>query len=84
MRPGAEKWPEIAGRSANALDQESGRRSGAGYLLSGAETSLTALPAGRGGPDSTAPLGRHAPCPCGSGRKDKQCCLPREQPRARG
>lgn len=24
-------------------------------------------------------VGRNAPCPCGSGRKYKQCCLPREQ-----
>lgn len=27
----------------------------------------------------TAKIGRNAPCPCGSGRKYKKCCLPREQ-----
>lgn len=26
-----------------------------------------------------AKVGRNAPCPCGSGRKYKKCCLPREQ-----
>jgi hypothetical protein len=37
-------------------------------------------------PDSTAPavnpyrnIGRNAPCPCGSGRKFKKCCLPETQ-----
>jgi hypothetical protein len=33
------------------------------------------LPATR----SRARVGRNAPCPCGSGRKYKKCCLPREQ-----
>ncbi len=30
----------------------------------------------RGGPK----VGRNAPCPCGSGRKYKKCCLPKESP----
>lgn len=30
-----------------------------------------------------AKTGRNAPCPCGSGRKYKKCCLLRENPRAR-
>ncbi|MGH8194105.1 MAG: SEC-C metal-binding domain-containing protein [Woeseiaceae bacterium] len=29
----------------------------------------------------TAKVGRNVPCPCGSGRKYKKCCLPREQAR---
>jgi SEC-C motif-containing protein len=29
---------------------------------------------GRGRPARTAKIGRNAPCPCGSGRKYKQCC----------
>lgn len=29
-----------------------------------------------------AKIGRNAPCPCGSGRKYKKCCLPDEQVRA--
>jgi hypothetical protein len=28
---------------------------------------------------TTPKVGRNAPCPCGSGRKYKKCCLPREQ-----
>ncbi len=26
-------------------------------------------------------IGRNDPCPCGSGRKYKKCCLPKEEPR---
>lgn len=41
-----------------------------------------------GGPSSQGPLkagkvGRNQPCPCGSGKKYKLCCLPREQAVAR-
>jgi hypothetical protein len=28
-------------------------------------------------------IGRNAPCPCGSGRKYKKCCLPRDEEQAR-
>ncbi len=28
-------------------------------------------------------IGRNEPCPCGSGKKYKKCCLPREAPRVR-
>ncbi len=31
-----------------------------------------------------AKVGRNQPCPCGSGKKYKLCCLPREQVEARG
>ena len=31
--------------------------------------------AGRAGPPGTAPPGRNDPCPCGSGKKYKQCCM---------
>jgi preprotein translocase subunit SecA len=27
-------------------------------------------------------VGRNDPCPCGSGKKYKKCCLPREEVRA--
>lgn len=30
-----------------------------------------------------ANLGRNAPCPCGSGRKYKQCCLAKDEAAAR-
>jgi|GEM_PF-967337 len=36
----------------------------------------TLLAQDRGGPK----VGRNAPCPCGSGRKYKKCCLPKESP----
>jgi preprotein translocase subunit SecA len=39
------------------------------------------LPAGRQGPTArtTVKIGRNDPCPCGSGKKYKKCCLPREE-----
>jgi hypothetical protein len=37
-----------------------------------------AAPAGRAGPKP----GRNAPCPCGSGRKYKKCCLARDRERS--
>lgn len=27
-----------------------------------------------------SPVGRNDPCPCGSGKKYKKCCLPKQQP----
>ena len=32
---------------------------------------------------SVSTIGRNEPCPCGSGKKYKKCCLPREAPRVR-
>src|SRR5438067_12585532 len=29
------------------------------------------------------PIGRNQPCPCGSGKKYKKCCLPKDEARAR-
>ncbi len=31
----------------------------------------------------TSKVARNAPCPCGSGKKHKQCCLGKEPPAAR-
>lgn len=33
--------------------------------------------------DSTTSVGRNDPCPCGSGRKYKQCCLAKDETKAR-
>src|SRR6266446_4344577 len=38
------------------------------------ETAATAVPQN---------VGRNDPCPCGSGKKYKKCCLPRDEARAR-
>jgi len=33
--------------------------------------------------DSATNIGRNDPCPCGSGRKYKQCCLTKDEAKAR-
>ena len=35
-------------------------------------------------PDVMGTVGRNDPCPCGSGRKYKRCCLPRDEAAAAG
>ncbi|MFH1567466.1 MAG: SEC-C metal-binding domain-containing protein, partial [Gemmatimonadota bacterium] len=70
--------------------QLSGRREG--RPGAGRGSVPAAAPEGRGAPEpdpevpSTAPpgprVGRNAPCPCGSGRKYKKCCLLKEQAQA--
>lgn len=34
-------------------------------------------------PETGAKAGRNDPCPCGSGRKYKQCCLEKDEAKAR-
>lgn len=34
-------------------------------------------------PTTSAPVGRNEKCPCGSGRKYKQCCLRKDEEKAR-
>ncbi len=34
-------------------------------------------------PTTSAPIGRNERCPCGSGRKYKQCCLRKDEETAR-
>ncbi len=52
-----------------------GEPAGAQAAQAAASSSVGAPPPAAGGPK----VGRNDPCPCGSGKKYKKCCLPKEQ-----
>jgi hypothetical protein len=78
-----EREAEAAYRKALAMARDRDDRISATKRLaelladSGRVSEVAALAAGA--PSKTS-VGRNAPCPCGSGKKYKKCCLPKEEP----
>jgi tetratricopeptide (TPR) repeat protein len=78
-----EREAEAAYRRALAVAKEKEDRNSAQERLvdllesSGRGSEAAALKAG---PPGKTRVGRNAPCPCGSGKKYKKCCLPKDEP----